>query len=250
MSGNLTVESNNSSEPKRVYVYKVDHDLGINPNPFGKYCTLTTCKGSMRKAIAGYITGQQHKIPNHSVTDMGIWVIGIAGKNLEEHGTDRYGHIVYAMQVTEAPTYEEYWADSRFLYKKPLLSPQETELIKTGHKQHYRFFKGNKNYLVCGDNIEGNYERNCNHVPYKHILVSDRFEYYGVDAGKQRKLLDDLGVNYNDGLRPYRLYSSDVSKPIPEGIRYYIKNEFMNKKLLARPTFSSPEFQIPKGEKM
>ena len=28
---------------KIVYAYKVDHDLGMNPNPFGAYCTLAYC---------------------------------------------------------------------------------------------------------------------------------------------------------------------------------------------------------------
>ena len=29
---------------KILYAYKVDHDLGMNPNPFGAYYTLAYCK--------------------------------------------------------------------------------------------------------------------------------------------------------------------------------------------------------------
>ncbi len=34
-----------SGEAEILYVYKVDHDVGMNPNPFGEYCTLAYCKG-------------------------------------------------------------------------------------------------------------------------------------------------------------------------------------------------------------
>ena len=56
-----------------IYTYKVDHDLGINPNPFGAFCTLAYCKGGMRDSIQKQITKKQSKNPALSVRDMGLW---------------------------------------------------------------------------------------------------------------------------------------------------------------------------------
>jgi hypothetical protein len=103
-----------SPQIKQVYVYKLDHDTGMNPNPFGDHCTLAYCKHMMREKIADVIAAQ--KSINHalSIADMGIWVIGITGKKLDFNSSNRYGRIVYAMQVTELLTFDEYWKDPRF----------------------------------------------------------------------------------------------------------------------------------------
>jgi hypothetical protein len=52
-----------------IYTYRLDHDLGLAPNPFGKFCTLTVCKP---------------KIRNSKKLKLGDWVIGTGSKALEE----------------------------------------------------------------------------------------------------------------------------------------------------------------------
>jgi hypothetical protein len=84
------------------YSYKLDHDYGLAPNPFGEYCSLAVCKSSIRKN------------KNLSVGD---WIIGTGSKAL---GFEHY--LIYAMQVTEILTFDEYWEDERFQYKKPVLN--------------------------------------------------------------------------------------------------------------------------------
>lgn len=32
----------------RNFSYKIEHDFGLAPNPFGGYCTLAVCKSSIR----------------------------------------------------------------------------------------------------------------------------------------------------------------------------------------------------------
>ena len=69
-----------SQQVKQVYVYKLDHDTGMNPNPFGNFCTLAYCMHGMREKIVKHIAVQRSINPTLSITDMGIWIIGIAGK--------------------------------------------------------------------------------------------------------------------------------------------------------------------------
>lgn len=83
----------------QVFSYIVSRDFGFAPNPFGHFCTLSTCKPIIRK--------------NARIND---WIIGTGAKG-------RYqipGRLIFAMKVSERMTFDEYWGDSRFQYKKPI----------------------------------------------------------------------------------------------------------------------------------
>jgi hypothetical protein len=81
----------------QLYSYVVARDYGFAPNPFYGFCTLATCKPEIRNGASA-----------------GDWIVGTGakGKNLQDH-------LVYAMRVTESATFDEYWNDSRFIYKHP-----------------------------------------------------------------------------------------------------------------------------------
>jgi hypothetical protein len=83
----------------RIHSYVVRYDSGFAPNPFYGYCTLATCKPSIRKGAC-----------------LGDWVVG-SGSN--DRKVRRGGRLVYAMRVTEAITFDEYGTDHRFTSKKP-----------------------------------------------------------------------------------------------------------------------------------
>jgi len=83
----------------KLYSYVVARDYGFAPNPFFGVCTLATCKPQIRK---------------HA--HVGDWIVGTGSKR---YALD--GHLVYAMQVAEILTYDEYWADQRFRPKRPTL---------------------------------------------------------------------------------------------------------------------------------
>lgn len=83
----------------RLYSYIVARDFGFAPNPFFGMCTLATCKPDIRRKAL--------------VED---WIVGTGAK---PNGLN--GHIVYAFQVSEILTYEQYWADKRFRKKRPYL---------------------------------------------------------------------------------------------------------------------------------
>ena len=83
----------------RLHSYVVARDYGFAPNPFFGVCTLATCKPRIR-----------------SVAEIGDWVIGTGSKK-----RNREKYLVYAMRVTGAMTFNQYWADPRFQVKKPNL---------------------------------------------------------------------------------------------------------------------------------
>jgi hypothetical protein len=80
----------------KLHSYVVARDFGFAPNPFFGVCTLATCKPKIRRAAA-----------------IGDWVTGTGSKP-----SKRDRNVVYAMRVTGAMTFEEYWADPRFQRKK------------------------------------------------------------------------------------------------------------------------------------
>lgn len=83
----------------KLHSYVVARDFGFAPNPFFGACTLATCKPGIRR-----------------VAQVGDWVVGTGSK---KHKHDK--NIVYAMRVTEAVTFDQYWTCPRFQLKKPNL---------------------------------------------------------------------------------------------------------------------------------
>ena len=83
----------------RLFSYVVARDYGFAPNPFFGVCTLATCKLGIRRHAS-----------------VGDWIIGTGSKT-----KGRHRHLVYAMRVSEAMTFNEYWEDDRFQRKKPNL---------------------------------------------------------------------------------------------------------------------------------
>ena len=92
----------------KIYSYLVEHDYGLAPNPFGKYCTLVVCKPKIRKSRN---------------LKLGDWIIGTGSKALEHISSKKLvHHLIYAMQVCEIIPMDDYWNDQRFQYKKPVIN--------------------------------------------------------------------------------------------------------------------------------
>jgi hypothetical protein len=143
----------------RLHSYVVARDYGFAPNPFFGVCTLATCKPGIRKSAA--------------IED---WVIGTGSKTLKRHK-----NIVYAMRVTGAMTFDEYWADPRFQRKKVNLRGSKKQAFgdniywrepNDGHwhqaNSHHSFHDGSPN----PKNIKADTGSN-------RILISDDFVYWG-----------------------------------------------------------------------
>jgi hypothetical protein len=78
------------------------HDYGLAPNPFGQYCTLAVCAGKIRR--------------NKNLS-AGDWVLGFGGKTIRKPKC-----LIYAMKVKEIISFQDYWHDERFQYKKPVFN--------------------------------------------------------------------------------------------------------------------------------
>jgi hypothetical protein len=140
----------------RGFVYIVTRDFGFAPNPFGSYCTLATCKPIIRKT-----------------SEIGDIIIGYSPK---KDGNK----IVYAMKVLEKISFNKYWNDNRFQYKKPALNGS---LVRTFGDNIY-FNDGNEwhqadshHSLETGDANIINLKRD---TKADFVLISTDFFYFGI----------------------------------------------------------------------
>lgn len=178
-----------------VYMYVVARDFGFAPNPFHGVCTLATCKPVVRRMAK---------------TD--DWVIGMGGAKL-----DAVGRCIFAMQVTETLSFDEYWADPRFRDKRP---------VRNGSR-----------VMMLGDNIyrqeDGNWRQLDSHhsrpdgTPDLHnigtdtgtdrVLVSEHFFYFGRSAPEVPKaILDEIGYT---NLRGHRVYLDDECQDLLDWLK-------------------------------
>jgi|GEM_PF-976408 len=138
----------------RVFSYVVVHDTGFAPNPFHGLLTLACCKPLIRKTA--------------SVGDL---IVGLSSRS---------ERIVYATQVAEVLSFEEYWADPMYRSRRPIIdSPQIVyragdniyEPVGGGYRQLPSFHSnrdGSEDAGLKRTDLSGN-----------HVLVCERFTYWG-----------------------------------------------------------------------
>lgn len=103
----------------KVYSYVMRCDTGFAPNPFWDYCTLAACT------------------PNHRGIrpQIGDWIIGT--------GTiDKGNKLIYAMQISEIISFDQYYADPRFKKKIPVINSEDWRL-RYGDNIYYHNKSGN-----------------------------------------------------------------------------------------------------------
>jgi hypothetical protein len=143
----------------KLYSYIVARDFGFAPNPFYGVCTLATCKPVIR-----------------ATAQIGDWIIGTGSK---KHGLD--GHLVYAMQVSEILTYDEYWADKRFASKRPNLHGS----LKQAYGDNIYNRDPQTNEWIQADSHHSNEDGSPNHANVEHdtqsenVLIGNDFYYWG-----------------------------------------------------------------------
>lgn len=156
-----------------MFTYCIPIDDGAAPNPFWGVCTLNICKPVIRR-----------------VAQVGDWVVG-TGATLSRD-RDLRGTVVYAMQVTQKMTMQEYDA-----YAKKEL----TGKIPACHHKDFKRRLGDSIYDFSTNppkiresvHDEGNRNRDLGGI---YTLLSDHFFYFGDDA---RPLPDDLRPIVKDG---------------------------------------------------
>lgn len=141
--------------------YKLDHDYGFAPNPFHGVITLATCKGGIRK---------------NKNLHIGDWIIGLGSVSM-----NNVHRLVFAMKLEEKLTFDQYWADSRFGCKKPVINGSLLQMYgdnvyhtdtTTGIVKQENCAHSKKNGLP---NM-GHYKRD---IDGKYVLLSTTFYYFG-----------------------------------------------------------------------
>src|SRR6266853_812342 len=144
----------------RLYSYVIARDYGFAPNPFYGVCTLATCKPKIR-----------------ATAKIGDWVIATGSKpnKLE-------GRLVYAMNVEEILTFDQYWEDPRFRQKRPLLNgslkQRYGDNIYHRDKKTGKWVQENSHHsLVNGNPNPGNIKRDTGTTI--RVLLGGKYGYWG-----------------------------------------------------------------------
>lgn len=142
----------------KLHSYVVARDFGFAPNPFLNVCTLATCKPGIR-----------------AHAQIGDWVVGTGTAKRK-----RSGRLVYAMRVSEALTFNEYWDDPRFQEKKANLRGSKKQAFgdniyfrpsgKPWHQSdsHHSFSNGAPNPANIKNDTQAN-----------RVLIGEEYVYWG-----------------------------------------------------------------------
>ncbi|MCK9482196.1 MAG: hypothetical protein M0R38_10615 [Bacteroidia bacterium] len=152
------------------YSYILSRDYGFAPNPFGGFCTLATCKPRIRKNLV-----------------VGDYVFGITPRKLGNN-------LVFAMKVGEKMTYNEYWIDERFQFKKPCLNGSR----KTAYGDNIYYLKPDGTWHQSDShhsNPDGviNFDNLHRDTSVDAVLISYDFFYFGASA-------IEISTEYKDSL--------------------------------------------------
>ncbi len=149
----------------RNFKYKIDHDYGLAPNPFGGFCTLAVCKSDIRK--------------NRNL-EIGSWVFGIGAKSV---GLQYFQKLIFCMKVEEKITFNEYWNDPRFQYKKPIVNGSLVQMYGDN------FYHQDENNDWIQENSAHSLKDgtpNKTHLTRdtggEFVLISKNFYYFGEEA--------------------------------------------------------------------
>ncbi|MDG9670594.1 hypothetical protein ONV78_22845 [Hahella sp. CR1] len=156
----------------RLYSYKMTHDSGFAPNPFGKTLTLATCKSHVRR--------------NSNVGE-GTWIAGFSsvGLNGDAVGSER---LVFLMEVGRKLLFEDYYQDPQFKDKIPDLSVK-SPIARAGDNiyepildpptdfTHFRQIKNLNHWNVQLDKPEMGCQQD--DIFGKYVLIAKTFYYFG-----------------------------------------------------------------------
>lgn len=142
------------------FSYVVDRDFGFAPNPFFGFCTLANCKPRTR-----------------ATAQIGDIIFGLAGTNYREPNSKK---LIYAMQVTEILSFNEYFKDSRFEFKKPIINA--TPKRQYGDNIYYKDENNNYKQIDSHHSLKSGIQHRENtfhDTKVDKVLISDNFIYFG-----------------------------------------------------------------------
>ena len=147
-----------------LYSYVVRYDSGFAPNPFYGYCTLATCKIEIRKSAS-----------------IGDWIVGCGSANKKVR---QEGRLVYAMQVNECITFEEYFEDQRFQCKKPNLRGSRKQARGDNIYSKKENLWNQLNSFHSKKDGSPNKKHINRDTKFNKVLISNRYVYFGKNGHK------------------------------------------------------------------
>ncbi len=168
----------------RLYSYVIDRDYGFAPNPFYGVCSLATCKPVIRRKAS-----------------VGDWIVGTGGAR-----THMSGRLIYAMKVTEAISFDDYFTDARFQQKKPDLSGSLKRCF--GDNIYSRNDNGDWTQLDSHHSLRDgspNPKNIATDTSTNRVLLSTEFVYFGADAPLLPAALRSRGPSGICAGRAYRV---------------------------------------------
>lgn len=151
-----------SGHSMKLYSYVIARDYGFAPNPFYGSCTLATCKPDIRRCAS-----------------IGDWIVGTGAKSQKLQD-----HLVYAMQVTEIATFDQYWNDPRFVDKRPNRRGSRKQFFGDNIYHHNRrtgrwIQEDSHHSRSNGKAFKINLEHD---TKTDRVLISNDFVYFGGSA--------------------------------------------------------------------
>lgn len=142
---------------KRGYSYVVSRDYGFAPNPFGGICSLATCKPKIR-----------------NTAKIGDIIFGISPKRFNNE-------LVYAMKVSKKITFDDYWNDEEYQFKKAVMNGS----IKTSFGDNIYHYDPSTKIWIQADSHHSKEDGITNLLNLRRdtqtnaVLLADEFFYFG-----------------------------------------------------------------------
>ena len=147
----------------KCFSYKMDHDFGLAPNPFGGIMSLAVCKGQIR---------------NNKNLEIGDWIVGTGSKAMGCEGV-----LIYAMKLEQKITFDEYWNDPLYARKKPVLNGSLLQMYGDNF-----YHTGDDGNVIQESSAHSNEDDTPNEghtrrdASGKYVLLSNHFYYFGDKA--------------------------------------------------------------------
>lgn len=184
-----------------LYSYVITRDYGFAPNPFHGVCTLATCKPVIRR-----------------VAKVGDWVIGTGSARYH-----RTGQLICAMRVSETMSFEAYWADPRFLIKRPDLTASRMRAY--GDNIYSRDADDRWVQLDSHHSLPGGAINQANvkdDTQTNRVLVATEFWYYGADAPA---LPEEFRGDGNADICAHRGHKSNFATGLVDGFLAWLQEQ-------------------------
>lgn len=175
-------------ENGNVFIYVVAWDLGFAPNPFGGVCSLACCKPDIRR-----------------LASVGDWIVGMGGGRLKATG-----RCIFAMQVSEALTFDEYWVDARFQFKRPVRNGARKKMVGDNiyHRSAGGHWEQESSVHSKADGLPDPYNT-AHDTRTDRVLLSERFVYFGAAAPTvPAEILEAMGYKNQRGYRKFKAKQS------------------------------------------